>query len=221
MRLALFLLGLVVSSAAIAQQAKPKPPPVPVVVPQWYGGLAIGQTILDLREDTLQAPGATDSSLNRGQNRTGYKAFAGYRLHRHFALEGGYTDYGRFRATRTVNTPVSGDLIADITVRGWNLDGVAIYPFDNGISVFARAGGMYATTSTRYTTTGAYTLPADANTSSRASELVFKYGIGAGYAFNDRVTLRLDYESLRKVGEDNTVEGDVKGLFLGLQVRFF
>jgi hypothetical protein len=221
MRLATLVLMFVFSCGAAAQEAKPKPAPVPGVAPHWYGGVAIGQTILDLTDDALPAPGATDSGLNKGQNRSGYKGFVGYRLHRHFALEGGYTDYGRFKATRTVNAPTQGDLIAEISIRGWSLDGIVVYPFANGFSVFAKGGGLYATTSTTYTTTGSYTLPAGSYRNSRSRELVAKYGIGGGYAFNDRVSLRLDYEIAKKVGEDTTIEGDVKGLFLGLQARFF
>jgi hypothetical protein len=58
------------AGAASAQQAAA---PMEGVVPHWYGGMALGQTILDLTDEAL--PVAGTSTLNKGQNRTGYKFF--------------------------------------------------------------------------------------------------------------------------------------------------
>ncbi len=222
LQLRVFGLALACAGAAQAQQqAAPKPAPVvAVAVPHWYIGGAIGQTIFDMPDDAVPAPGATDSTLNKGRNNTGYKAFAGYRLHRNFALEGAYADYGTFVATRSVAAPVSGDLTAKIRIRGWSLDMVGILPFNNGFSVFGKLGGLYARSSASYSTSGGYALPADTNTYPRSRELAFKYGIGLAYALTERASLRLEYEVAKKVGEENTVEGDLQALFAGLQYRF-
>ncbi len=214
------------AGAALAQQgAKPAPVPaaapvVAVVVPHWYIGGAIGQTILDLPDSAMPAPGATDSSLNKGRNQTGFKAFAGYRIHRNFAVEGAYADYGQFTVTRLVNAPAGGELKANVRIRGLSLDAVGILPFDNGFSFFGKLGGLYARSSASYSTSGAYTLPANTNTYPRSRELAFKYGIGLAYAVTQSASLRLEYEVAKKVGEENTVEGDLKALFAGLQYRF-
>src|SRR6266850_6920309 len=82
------------SGNAMAQAKPDAQKPVPdfarVVVPHWYGGAAVGQTILDLTDDALPAPGSTRSTINKGTNKAGYKLFGGYRTHRNFAVEAAY-----------------------------------------------------------------------------------------------------------------------------------
>ena len=153
-----------------------------------------------------------------GRNRTGYKFFAGYRLHRNFALEAAYADYGEFTVTRAVTAPADGALKADIKMSGWSLEGVGILPFDSGFSVCAKLGALYALTNTTFSTTGGVAAPATPNEKNR--EVTVKIGVGLAYAFSERVSLRLEYEVAKKVGEQNTVEGDVKAGFAGLQYRF-
>src|SRR5262245_40911709 len=68
--------------------SKPAPARVEVVVPHGYVGLAAGQTIFSIQDDSLNAPGATQSTLNSGKNETGYRFFAGYRFHRNLSIEG-------------------------------------------------------------------------------------------------------------------------------------
>jgi OOP family OmpA-OmpF porin len=212
------LLAAFAAVASAQQSADPKQAAAPrtVVVPHWYGGLAVGQTILDVPDEAL--PVAGTSTLNRGHNRSGFKVFAGYRLHRNFALEGAYVDYGEFAVTRFVTDPAAGSLKASIKITGASLDAVAILPFDSGFSLYAKLGGLYAVSNITYSPQGGVAAPADQNPKSR--ELTVKTGIGAGYALTERLSLRLEYEVAKKVGEENTVEGDVKALFAGLQYRF-
>jgi opacity protein-like surface antigen len=206
------------ATVACAQQAA-APAAVP---PHLYGGAALGQTILDLPPEAVPvagtSSGAGTSSLNAGHSRKGYKAFAGYRLHRHFALELAYADYGEFAATRSLTAPANGSLKASVRISGWSLDGVGILPFDSGFSLYAKLGAIYALTNTTYTPQGSVAAPALPNPKSR--ELTVKTGIGAGYAITERLGVRLEYEVVKKVGEENTVEGDVKALFAGVQLRF-
>jgi opacity protein-like surface antigen len=187
-----------------------------VVVPHWYGGLALGQTILDLPDDAL--PVAGTSTLNKGHNKHGYKVFAGHRLHRNFALEAAYVDYGQFAATRFVTDPAPGSLSATIHITGLSLEGVGILPFDSGFSLYAKLGALYAMTHTAYQPQGSVAAPANQSPISR--ELTVKTGIGAGYALTERLSLRLEYEVAKKVGDETTVAADVKALFAGLQYRF-
>jgi OOP family OmpA-OmpF porin len=217
-------LTLAMSGEAMAQAKPAAAESVPdfarVVVPHWYAGAAVGQTILDLADDALPAPGSTASTLNKGQNKAGYKLFGGYRLHRNFALEGAYADYGEFIAIRQVTAPTNGELSARIRVRALLGDAVATLPFNNGFSVFGKLGAAYWRTTTQYTTTGTYSLPAGTDHFPRSHGVSWKYGVGGAYAFTERVSLRLEYEVVKRVGEASTVEGDMKALFCGLQYRF-
>lgn len=212
-----------VAGCAFAQREEaakqPAPKPMLVVVPHWYGGGAIAQTILDLDNDALPASGSTASHINKGENKHGYKVFVGYRLHRNLALEGAYADYGEFEAMRLVTAPTVGTLKANIKIRGWSLEGLGILPFESGFSLFAKGGVLYAMTNTAYTNQGG-TVALPANSNPRSRELTIKTGIGATYAFTERLSVRLEYEVAKKVGEEQTVEGDVKALFGGFQYRF-
>ena len=217
------LLGCAFTAAAggAAAQAKPadtQAKPAAALEPHWYAGGAAGQTIFDILPDSVAAPGSTASTLNSGQNRTGWRVFAGRRLNRWFALEGTLTDYGRFRATREVQAPLAGSVDADVRVRGASLDLLAMWPFESGFSAIGKIGGMYARTQTDYKVTGPYAFPPDQKTSATNGELVGKYGIGIGYTLTERVMLKMEYEVARKVGEE--IEGDMKALFFSAQYRF-
>jgi len=210
------LLAPAITAAAGGAAAQSKPAAAPE--PHWYAGGAVAQTIFDILPDSVAAPGSTDSTLNSGQNQTGWRVFAGRRLNRWFALEGTLTDYGGFHATRDVQAPVAGSVDADVRVRGASLDLLVMWPFESGFIAIGRVGGMYARTQTDYKVTGPYAFPPDKQTSVSNGELVGKYGIGIGYALTERVTLKMEYEVARKVGEE--IEGDMKALFFSGQYRF-
>jgi OOP family OmpA-OmpF porin len=218
------LLLLVAATVACAQQVAA---PAATVVPpslarHWYGGVALGQTIYDLPPDALPIAGTSSaagtSTLNAGHNRNGFKVFTGYRLHRNFALEAAYTDYGVFAATRFVSGSPDGRLKATMKITALSLEGVGILPFDSGFSLYAKLGALYARSDTTYSPEGGVAAPENVNPTSR--EITVKTGIGAGYLLTERLSLRLEYEVAKKVGEENTVEADIKALFAGLQYRF-
>jgi OOP family OmpA-OmpF porin len=210
------LLALAITAAAGGAAAQSKPSAA--LGPHWYAGVAGAQTIFDIQPDSVPAPGATDSTLNSGQNQTGWRVFAGRRLNPWFAFEGALTDYGRFHATRDVQAPVGGSVDADVRVRGASVDLLVMWPFESGFTAIGKVGGMYARTQTDYKVTGPYAFPPDKQTSATNGELVGKYGIGLGYALTERVTLKMEYEVARKVGEE--IEGDMKALFFSTQYRF-
>jgi opacity protein-like surface antigen len=220
--------GVVLAAAATvacAQQAAAPAAgvaPAAAVAPHWYGGVALGQTIYDLPPEAVPIAGTSSaagtSTLNAGHNRSGFKVFTGYRLHRNFALEGAYTDYGVFAATRFVTGSANGSLKASMKITALSLEGVGILPFDSGFSLYAKFGGLYAFSDTTYSPEGGVAGPANRNPTSR--ELTVKTGIGAGYQLTERLGLRLEYEVAKKVGDDDTVEADIKALFAGLQYRF-
>jgi opacity protein-like surface antigen len=222
------LLAAAATVACAQQAAAPAaavPPPTTVVgptAPHWYGGAALGQTIQDLPPEAVPIAGTSSaagtSSLNAGHNRSGFKVFTGYRLHRNFALEAAYTDYGVFAATRFVTGSADGRLKASMKITGFSLEGLGILPFESGFSLYAKLGALYALSDTTFSPEGGVAGPDKRNPTSR--QLTVKTGIGAGYLLTERLSLRLEYEVAKKVGEENTVEADIKALFAGLQYRF-
>jgi len=217
------LLAAAATVACAQQAAAPAAAvPPPIVASHWYGGVALGQTIQDLLPEAVPiagtSSGAGTSTLNAGHNRSGFKVFTGYRLHRNFALEAAYTDYGVFAATRFVTGSADRRLKATMKITGFSLEGVGILPFESGFSLYAKLGALYALSDTTYSPEGGVVGPDKLNPTSR--ELTVKTGIGAGYLLTERLSLRLEYEVAKKVGDENTVEADIKALFAGLQYRF-
>jgi len=152
-------LGFALASAnSFAQQSKP-----------WYGGLSIGQSQVKFDDNVLPIAGATATSLSKNETDTGFKAYVGYRLHQNFALEGGYTDFGKFSATRTMTAPGSGTVHADLKASGWHVDAVGIWPIQNNFSLFAKLGVIFNEVKTSLGTTGAVAFVPGTNTSPKHS----------------------------------------------------
>jgi OOP family OmpA-OmpF porin len=99
------------------------------------------------------------SALCASSGGTGYKLFIGKRLARNFAIEGAYTDFGRFHAERLVTAPAGGSLEARMKVTGWSADLVGLLPFQNGASLFGKLGLLYSNINTTYTSSGAVAPP--------------------------------------------------------------
>jgi OOP family OmpA-OmpF porin len=195
-------------SLALAQQAQPG----------WYGGLSVGQSKVKMDDSSVSVAGATASSLSKNETDTAYKLFAGYRINNNFAVEGGWTDFGKFRATRTVTAPATGSLSANIKVSGFHAEGVGIVPLGSSFSIFGKIGGMYSTTKTSATSTGAVVVLG--NTDRKKSELNLKWGLGGAYDIARNWAVRVEYEQVQKVGDSSTGEGDVGMFSIGAVYKF-
>jgi OmpA-OmpF porin, OOP family len=184
----------------------------------WYGGVSLGRSSVNFDDDFLAISGATASTLSKDDTDSGVKLFAGYRLQRNFALEGGFTDFGSFSAERRITAPATGTASASVKSSGFHLDAVGILPIGN-FDLLAKLGLIYTTTKTDLSSTGAVVLTADR--SAKKSELNPKLGVGVEYHFSRALSLRSEYEQAFSVGDANsTGEGDIQMLSVGLIFRF-
>lgn len=162
----------------------------------WYVGGNYGETrgdVIDARIiDALIGGGYSTQSLNDDEDDRGYKVFAGYQINPNIALEGGYFSLGKFRyqAEMDLLTVVRGDTSTD----GINLDLVGIRPVTERVSVFARAGAVYAQSRERRWETGPVINRYDHD---RENDLSYKFGAGIQYAVTDALALRLEGERYR------------------------
>lgn len=192
----------------------------------WYAGINAGQSKFDTsageEEAALAQLGITATATTIDDTDTGWKLFAGYQFNPNFAVEGGYVDLGKInfstRVTAVGTTPTNIALSGEIeTKNGLFLDAVGIIPLQNNFSLFGRLGIYSMKTEVRATaSSGAVT--ASASESSTDSDL--HWGIGAGYDFNKNVAARLEWERFKDVGDNNTGEGDVDLLSVGLVYKF-
>lgn len=180
-------------------------------------GLSVGQSKVDI--EAPRVGGAFVSSEANDETDTGFKLYGGYRFHRHFAVEGGWADLGSFRARRNVTVPASGSVTAEIEASGPYVDALGIIPLGQ-FALFGKVGAMYATTETRFSTTGAVVLAPGVARTTEDSEVEFKFGLGASFSFTQRFAIRAEYERFFDVGTSQTGEGDIDLMSVGIVLRF-
>jgi len=184
----------------------------------WYLGGSIGQSQLKFDDASLQVAGATSSSVSKDETDTAWKLFAGYRLGKYVAVEGGWTDLGKFSATTTVTAPATGSSTITFKSSGPHLEAVGILPLGD-FSLFGKAGLMYTMTKASGSATGAVAFSGNPNQDH--SEFNFKAGIGAGYDFTRNFGVRVEAEQVFGVGDkDKTGEGDIRLFTVGAVFRF-
>jgi len=184
----------------------------------WYVGFNAGLSKAAIDEagisDGLLSGGFTMDSIGVDESSRGYKAYGGYQFGRHFAIEMGYFDVGEF--SYLADTTPAGSLHGAIELNGFNLDFVGIVPFSDRFAVFGLVGATRAKAETSFVTTGAVNVLAP-NWSDWGTRV--KYGVGARWAFSDRLALRFEAERYR-VNDALGNIGDVDLYSIGLAVRF-
>ncbi|TWG92827.1 OOP family OmpA-OmpF porin [Luteimonas sp. J16] len=138
----------------------------------WYAGVGAGQALVDER-------GYDDEDA-------AFSVFGGYQFHRNFALELGYTDFGKLEPRGEG---------ANLEASSVSLAAVGILPFTEKFSGYAKAGLQ------RWDIDGS--LPGLTGTTSGDGTDPL-YGLGLQYRFTDAVALRGEY--VRSEFEDADVD---------------
>jgi OOP family OmpA-OmpF porin len=184
----------------------------------WYGGVSIGRSTAEIDQQritsSLSDAGFVVTSFSENESDTGYKFFGGYRINRHFALEGGYFDLGEFGYT--ASTTPEGTLSGDIGLSGLNFDVVGILPFTRNFSLLGRIGAVYAEAEDSFGGTGSAVM---LNSSRSESDTNYKYGLGLQYDFTESFGMRTELERYR-IDDALNNKGDVDLLSLGIVYRF-
>jgi OOP family OmpA-OmpF porin len=183
----------------------------------WYVGLSIGSSKAKFESGFPEVPGATASSQTKDEQGTPYKVYLGYQINRNFALEGGWTDLGKFDASRTVTTPFVGSERADWQSSGAHLDAVGILPAGN-FAAFFKLGVIATKTKTDLSVTGGAPVPPSSQVSTK--EVNGKFGVGMSYAFTPQWAARLEYDQVNNVGDRSTGEVNVRMWSAGITHRF-
>ncbi|MGH8831896.1 MAG: outer membrane beta-barrel protein [Polaromonas sp.] len=174
----------------------------------FYIGAGVGQS---KGKDACSDLGGVGFSGSCDDTDTGGKLFLGYQFNKNFAVEGGYVDLGKFKASGTISgVPVS----ADAKAKTWQLVAVGTLPLANNFSVFGKAGVHRWDLDVRASALGSTITASDNGTD-------LTLGIGAGYEFTKNLGVRLEWERFRNVGEDATTgKSNVDLISVGLRYRF-
>jgi OOP family OmpA-OmpF porin len=164
----------------------------------FYVGGSIGQA---KAKDLCDAP-APFVVTSCDEKATGWKAFAGYRFHRHFAIEGTYIGTDHFSVGATfLGVPVS--VKADAQSLGIAALGIA--PIGDRFSLFGKLGILRTEAEAAASVLGQRRTLGDKGTGAH-------YGVGAIYHLTRNWGLRGEWERARK--------GDFDLLTIGVQYGF-
>lgn len=173
----------------------------------WYIGGGLGQSRATIDKDrivqALTIGGASGIVFNTDERNFAYKLFVGKQLGRHFAIEGGYFDLGKFGFDASMTPP--GTLSGNASFRGVNLDLLGQLPFTERLSVYARLGANYAKTATTFSGTRLFAIT---NPSASENKVNMKAGVGLEYKLNESWALRGEAERYR-VNDAIQNRGDV------------
>ncbi len=180
----------------------------------WYLGFNAGEARAKIDDEritsSLLGAGFTTASIRDDNEHFGYKVFAGYDFNRHFALEGGYFDPGRF-GYYAATTP-AGMLSGNMRLNGVNLDALAFLPFTEKLSAFGRVGVNYTKVRDSFVGSGAVVaLTPDSN----KRDANYKFGLGLQYSFSKAFAMRAEAERIR-ISDPVGPKGDIDMYSLGL-----
>ncbi|GJI96880.1 hypothetical protein RugamoR57_35980 [Duganella caerulea] len=134
----------------------------------------------------FDVPNATSTSDRSGDKATG-KIFAGYNFDKTWAIEGGYTDFGKKGYDYTIGgAPGHVQTKADSLY----LAGKGTYTVNDQVAVFGKLG--VARNHNDVTTTGIASVTGDSN------KTALYASVGAEYAINKNVKVSLEYENYGK-----------------------
>lgn len=187
MRTLLFIALSTIAAAASAQD--------------FYAGGHIGQSKAESACD-----GVSGTGISCDDKGTAWKLLGGYRLHRNFAAELAFTNFGEAKATGPGGSITANSKAVDISIVG------SFYPIDR-LAVFGRLGGYRADTEVK-----TRTVTVNQNDSERNTGLT--YGFGVAYDLTKRFTVRAEWQKYNEVGGPNTGEDDITLMSLGVLFRF-
>lgn len=210
-------IGMATLAAALAAGAAHA---APSSRPGWYGGLDLGRSHLGLSGSDLDRGFAAQgisgaTSLDRSD--TAWGLTLGYRFNPHFALEGGYTDLGRFSYRTTVAAPAADTLAGDYKAHAWWLAPVGIVPLGDRASLYGRLGVADNRASFSAASGTGVTAPAGASHSSTG----WLVGAGATYDFTRSLYGKLGWDRYARIDAGGSTGRDHADVFsAGVGLRF-
>jgi OOP family OmpA-OmpF porin len=186
-----------------------------------YVGFAIGQSKAKIDQGDIDSAFASlglGASTSVDDTDIGFKVYGGYRFNRNFAIEGGYTDFGKFTSHSVVTSGGSGTGDGEWKAYSIDLSALGILPLNERFSLFGRAGLSLWNMDFTFTAAGPGGVGIASESRTGFSPLL---GIGATFNFTRQLALRAEFERHFSVGDsDTTGKSDIDLISLGLQVRF-
>ncbi len=186
----------------------------------WYGDIDLSHSHTRLNGSNLDQVFAnqgitTNSSIDR--NHSGFGVDLGYRFSDHFALEGGYMDFGKFSYSAPATAPAADTIDGRFRAHAWSLSPTGWIPLGERWTLFGKAGLTRATASLNATSETGATAPTGAS-HTRTGWLL---GGGTTFDFTQHVFGRLEADRYGRVGDvPTTGRADIDTISVGVGVRW-
>lgn len=172
----------------------------------WYVGGGAGQSKSDFDVSGIQEmqqsyPGFSTSFV-MDETDTGKKVFGGYRINRHFAVEGQYADFGKFKSSFSASKSSQKALsTGEFNATGLSVSMMGILPIGSKVSLFGKVGTLYWNATTSYTYVDNIT-PESFNGSDDATGVSTLFGAGINVKMTKKLSVRVEYERVNDVGDE-------------------
>lgn len=218
MKKSLFLLTMISTAHAAIATAQDQ---------SFYAGLGIGRSSADVteisRQDVLDIGFNSLNNFQNGSSKsdTAWKIYGGYRFNPNVAAEFFYASLGKFSrdasgsGVTASSSTVNFTLNSDLKINGFGAAAVLGLPLNDQWSLFAKPGLFHWDAKDTTTATTSTTLSGSTEKKGTSPSL----GVGAGYAFTDKLSARLEWERYFDVGDKNTTGKSDVNLF-ALSVQF-
>jgi OOP family OmpA-OmpF porin len=184
----------------------------------WYGGIRSGW---DPGTTSLGFRGSLPGELSIGgagpESRSAHAQYGGYRLTDAIAIEGAQTSYDLNGDAGCRTDALGGDTYRPCYGAAWSLAGVAILPFESGLSLYGRLGLHYRQKG----------MPDDNSPASlhNTEDVGSVLGVGVSYELSRAVTFRAESERYTDFYNNGTGPGSNLGLdtsvhSIGLSIKF-
>ncbi len=154
----------------------------------------------------------------------GYNATFGYRFSRYFAAEVALAQFGEVSSTAESEMDF-GDGFEPTTLKmtfsagGPMISGLGILPLNDHFEFFGRVGYLFASSERELTSRVSGDRGSLGGIKGDSTDLVL--GVGAAYHFNQVYSVRVEYQKIDEVGEeDNSGVEDLSVIGVGVVIRF-
>jgi opacity protein-like surface antigen len=228
------LVAISVAFAGFAEAAKPKKRTRNANRVGPYGVGFVGQSHYTSDQsqneqdllDTLINTGEPTQNLSASTEDTdiGYNATFGFRFNRYFAAELGLAQFGSVESTAKGELDFGGGFVPtslklSFSAGGPMISAVGFLPLNDKFELFGRVGYLFTSSERELTSNVDGQSGGFGSAKGDSQDLVL--GVGAAFNFNQVYSVRLEYQKLDELGQDErTGLEDLNVIGLGVVVRF-
>lgn len=228
------LVAISVAFAGFAEAAKPKKRTRNANRVGPYGVGFVGQSHYTSDQsqneqdllDTLINTGEPTQNLSASTEDTdiGYNATFGFRFNRYFAAELGLAQFGSVESTAKGELDFGGGFVPtslklSFSAGGPMISAVGFLPLNDKFELFGRVGYLFTSSERELTSNVDGQSGGFGSAKGDSQDLVL--GVGAAFNFNQVYSVRLEYQQLDELGQDErTGLEDLNVIGLGVVVRF-